>query len=85
MVLARAKRFLATPLSTRLDGVMRDARALFVAPSRGPLVKARSRAKRSRTEGVELTVERVIRETPDAVTVVFADGHGLSWKAGQFL
>lgn len=85
MVWARARRFLATPLSTRLDEVVRDARSLFATPSRGPLVKARSRGKRSRSDGVELTVERVIRETPDAVTVVFADGHGLTWKAGQFL
>lgn len=84
-MLARAKRFLATPLSTRLDEVVRDARALFAPPSRGPLVKARARPTRSRTDGGELTVARLIRETPDAVTVVFAEGHGLTWKAGQFL
>lgn len=85
MVLARARRFLATPLTTRLEEVVRDARALVVPPSRGPRITARSRSATTRTAGVVLTVAEIIRETPDAVTVRFADGHGLTWKAGQFL
>lgn len=85
MVLARARRFLATPLSTRLEEVVRDARALFSPPTRGPRVTARSRPARPRSDGVVLTVAELIRETPDAVTIVFGEGHGLTWKAGQFL
>lgn len=85
MMLARARRFLATPLSTRLEEVVRDARALFVPPTRGPRVTARSRSAKPKSDGVVLTVAALVRETPDAVTIVFEDGHGLTWRAGQFL
>lgn len=83
MVLARARRFLTTPWSARFDAAVRDVSALFgIERPRGPAIRPRSTV---RTGELRLVVAEVIRETADAVTLVFESVAGLTWRAGQFL
>ena len=82
MVLARARRFLTTPWSARFDVAVRDVSALLgIERPRGPAIRPRSTVH---TGELRLVVAEVIRETADAVTLVF-EPVDVSWRAGQFL
>ncbi len=78
-IIARTRAALDVPWSARVDALRRDVATAF-GPNPPPVHML---AKRPGTT-TWLTVQEVVRETADAVHIVF--GPGLApWRAGQFL
>lgn len=80
---ARAQALVTTPMSVRLERLARDVGTLLGRRPSPPVARVGARAA-PRSAGRWLTVREVVRETPDAVSLVF-EATLPDWRAGQFL